>query len=170
MLAQSQRLAVSAIMWPHSRPLHLTSSQMGVLDYFRKKTPQEVAAKTEEEEEDQVQLLSLEEETAPALTEEQIYQKRNKSRLAPYHQRLANGEMPHPEPVFWTHHTVKYKQRMFGAYGETSGVNPGIMWPTRKELQERIKYESVCNPLTIQEMVNKRRVFREAERQAFEQR
>jgi len=112
------------------------------------------------------QIFSLEEEVH-VMTEEEIIAKRNKSRLLPYHQRLVNGELPHPEPMFWTHHTLMYKRRMYGRYGEKSGVNPGLIWPTRKELRKMIDFESVYNPFTIQEMVRKKKEVRAAEQAEF---
>jgi hypothetical protein len=70
----------------------------------------------------------------------------------------------------WFQHTLKYKRRMYGLYGESSGVDPGLLWPTEKELQERIEYERVSNPFTIQEMAKKKQALRAAEREEFEQR
>lgn len=174
------------------RSIYKTSSKLSVLDYFRKKKDPAIVAAKEESEDDQGQIFSLE-ETVHTLSEEDIRQKQNKSRLLPHHQRLMNGQVPHPEPIFWTHHTVLYKKRTYGKYGEASGINPGLLWPTRKELKRQKEYEGktilygkhkiisrvlnyhllfsdVCNPFTFQEMVHKNRELRAAEEKAFEDR
>jgi len=139
---------------------------LSVLDYFRKKKDPAIVAAKEESEDDQGQIFSLE-ETVHTLSEEEISQKQNKSRLLPHHQRLMNGQVHHPEPIFWTHHTVLYKKKTFGKYGEASGINPGLLWPTRKELKRQKEYEDVCNPFTFQEMVHNRRELRAAEEKAY---
>ncbi|ODN01052.1 Growth arrest and DNA damage-inducible proteins-interacting protein 1 [Orchesella cincta] len=114
--------------------------------------------------------LTLIEESPAALTEEEIEAKRNISRLSIYHQRLVNGQHPYPEPMSWVHHTVRYKQKMFGQYGESSGVNPGILWPTHEELQNKKEFEEISNPYTIQEMVEIKLAQRKAEKEAVERR
>ncbi|XP_067010299.1 large ribosomal subunit protein mL64 [Anabrus simplex] len=87
--------------------------------------------------------------------EEAVEEKRNKSRLNVEHRNILYDCVPYPEPVAWFHHTVKYKQKMYGLYGEASGVNPGIMWPTREQLADIREYESVAYPDTLQEMISK---------------
>ncbi|CAG7687317.1 unnamed protein product [Allacma fusca] len=100
-----------------------------------------------------------------ALTEEELLKKLNKTRLKPHHERLLNGEIPHPTPALWTHHTVRYKRRLYGCYGETSGINPGLMWPTHDELAERLEYEKVAYPFTLQEMTERKKELRRLEKE-----
>ena len=88
-----------------------------------------------------------------AKKEEELERKRNKSRLNPQHRNLLHGKMPYSEPMAWFHETVKYKRKLYGRYGHASGVHPGIMWPTREELEEIKEYESVAYPYTIQELM-----------------
>ncbi|CAL8083412.1 unnamed protein product [Orchesella dallaii] len=114
--------------------------------------------------------LPLIEEAPRILTEEEIDAKRNISRLNNSDRRLVNGEHPYPEPKTWIHHTVRYKQKVFAQYGESSGVNPGIMWPTREELQNKIEHEQICHPFTVQEMIAKKQAERRAEKEAIENR
>lgn len=94
-----------------------------------------------------------EDDEVTAKKEEEIQRKRNKSRLNPQHRNLLHGKVPYPEPMDWFHETVKYKRKMYGRYGQSSGVLPGIMWPNREELEEIKEYESVAYPYTIQELV-----------------
>jgi hypothetical protein len=92
---------------------------------------------------------------AAAKKEEDIERKRNKSRLNPQHRNLLHGKMPYSEPMSWFHDTVKYKRKMYGHYGHASGVLPGILWPTREDLEEIKEYESVAYPYTIQELITR---------------
>lgn len=94
-----------------------------------------------------------EEDEITTKKEEEIQRKRNKSRLNPQHRNLLHGKVPYPEPMDWFHETVKYKRKMYGRYGESSGVPPGVMWPTREELEEIKEYERVAYPYTIQELM-----------------
>lgn len=146
-----------------------SSRCMSILtDLLRRKKPQD-----DDEEyipEPDAKSMTLLDDAPKGLTEEEIEAKRNISRLTDYHQRFIHGMQPYSEPQAWFHHTVRYKQKMFGRYGESSGVNPGILWPTREELKEKIEYEKICNPFTIQEMVEKKRAQRKAEKEAVEKR
>lgn len=76
----------------------------------------------------------------------------NKSRLNDAHRNLANGNLPYSEPKHRFHYTIKYKRRMYGRYGNISGVDPGLAWPTSEDLENIKEYERVAYPLTIQEM------------------
>ena len=116
--------------------------------------------------------LPLSPDMPKQLTEEEIEAKRNISRLRPYHQLMVQGKMPWDlkEPVLWFHHTVKFKQRMFGKYGESSGVNPGICWPTHEDLKKRLEYEAVAYPFTIQEMVENKRILRQKQKEERDRR
>ncbi|RZF41904.1 hypothetical protein LSTR_LSTR005672 [Laodelphax striatellus] len=85
--------------------------------------------------------------------EEMIEMKRNVSRLQPSHRNIVHDQLPYPEPQAKYHLTERYRRRMYGRYGSASGVYPGIMWPTVKDIEERKEYESFKYPNTIQEMV-----------------
>lgn len=86
------------------------------------------------------------------ISEEEVKQICNKSRLSNGHRNLVNGKMPYDKPVHRYHNTVKYKRRMYGRYGDFSNVNPGLAWPTAEDLEDIREYERVAYPLTIQEM------------------
>lgn len=85
-----------------------------------------------------------------------IEKKRNKSRLSVHHRNILNGIPPYSEANDWFHNTVKYRRKLMGKYGSQSGVNPGIMWPTKNELEDMREYERIAYPYTIQEVVSKR--------------
>ncbi|PSN30352.1 hypothetical protein C0J52_25490 [Blattella germanica] len=95
--------------------------------------------------------------------EEELQKKRNKSRLNAHHRNILHGNMPYTEPMAWFHETVKYKQKMYGRYGQSSGVLPGVMWPTKEDLEDMKEYERVAHPLTLQEMVQKEEQRRKEE-------
>jgi hypothetical protein len=86
------------------------------------------------------------------MSENEIKEICNKSRLNDGHRNLVNDQLPYNKPVHRYHHTVKYKRRMYGRYGDSSNVNPGLAWPTASDLEDIREYEKVAYPLTIQEM------------------
>lgn len=92
-----------------------------------------------------------------------IESKRDVSRLNPEDKNRVHGKVPYPEPKAHFHLKVKYRRKMYGLHGHESGVNPGIMWPTKEEIKERKEYESVAFPFTIQEMVQAEVSKRQAE-------
>jgi len=162
LIVHNSKVAVAAVVPCQSR------RTMSILtDLLKRKK------KHDDEDDDAIpdaKTLPLIEEAPKALTEEEIDAKRNISRVSWYHRRLINGQHPYPEPMTWIHHTVRYKQKMFGKFGESSGVNPGIMWPTREQLQSKIEYEEICHPLTIQEMVEKKQAERKAHQESIDAR
>lgn len=102
-----------------------------------------------------------------AKREEEIERKRNKSRLRDNHRRFLNEENPYPNgPQLWTHGTLKYNRRLYGRYGEASGVDPAICWPTKQELADTKEYESVAYPFTIPQMMEDSRVKRVEKQEA----
>lgn len=64
-----------------------------------------------------------------------------------------HGNVPYKEPTKWFHGTVKYSQSMYGRYGKASGTDPSLCWPTEEELADKIEYEKIAHPFTIQQMV-----------------
>jgi len=99
----------------------------------------------------------LEPEKPKPLTDEQLLTMRNKSRLKPPHWRQINGEMPELQPdnpLLWFQNTVKFRRKLYAKFGEASGVNPGIQWPTHEQLKKRLEYESVAYPFTVQELMD----------------
>lgn len=87
-----------------------------------------------------------------AISEDEIKKICNKSRLNNGHRNLVNDQLPYKNPVHRYHHTVKYKRKMYGRYGDSSNVNPALAWPTVQDLEDVREYEKVAYPLTIQEM------------------
>ncbi|XP_049783639.1 growth arrest and DNA damage-inducible proteins-interacting protein 1 [Schistocerca cancellata] len=87
--------------------------------------------------------------------EEYIEMKRNKSRLLPQHHNILHNKVPYSSSKGWFHDTIKYKRRLYGRYGSISAVHPGVMWPTKNDLDDIREYESVAYPHTLEEMIEK---------------
>ncbi|CAH1176252.1 unnamed protein product [Phaedon cochleariae] len=85
--------------------------------------------------------------------EEQIEKSRNKSRLRSHDRNIVMEKNPYLEPMLWHHGTIKYLRRTYGRYGQSSGVNPSICWPTKEELENVMEYEMVKYPYTIPQMI-----------------
>ncbi|XP_023323329.1 uncharacterized protein LOC111697535 [Eurytemora carolleeae] len=93
----------------------------------------ELPEESKEMEEYQQQIQNLESE----VREEYLESKRNKSRLSASHRQILQGSAPYEGTIFQysnNHRSRKFKRGLLGRYGTKSGVNPGIAWPTEKDL------------------------------------
>lgn len=99
--------------------------------------------------------------------EAELEKKRNKSGLTKAHFNLVNGKIPYETPQALFHNTVKYHRKLYGTYGASSGVNPNICWPSKKDIAERKEYESVAFPFTIPEMIAQAAAKRKAEHETI---
>lgn len=87
----------------------------------------------------------LEELREPDLTEEEILQKRFKSRLPERVYQMFVKK----EPVHFDHYYNFYLNRLranYAQFGKESKLNPGICWPTREEVLEKIEYDKIFEP------------------------
>lgn len=73
--------------------------------------------------------------------------------MADHDRRFLMEQNPYPEPQCWYHGTLKYNRRLYGRYGQASGVNPSICWPIKEELADTVEYERVAYPFTIPQMI-----------------
>ncbi|KAI9562729.1 hypothetical protein GHT06_010183 [Daphnia sinensis] len=98
--------------------------------------------------------------------------KRNKSRLKPRHYKMLHEQMhvDPQNPEFSYEETVKFRRKLIARHGLATGINLGIAWPTREELQEKIEYEKVAHPFTLQQMVEQKKKLREEEMKRIETR
>ncbi|KAF4529861.1 hypothetical protein B566_EDAN017682 [Ephemera danica] len=125
--------------------------------YSKDATESEVAENFDFTEEDLAEDLELE-----------LENKRNKSRLNPQHYNILHGRAPYDEPQAWFHHSVKYKRRLIGRYGlDACNAPPGIMWPTKEDLEDQLEYERLKNPDSLQTMVQRIAEKKAAERSAI---
>lgn len=87
------------------------------------------------------------------LKEELLEKKRNKSRLNDAHRNILFDNKPYDEVRHPSHATLRYQRRLYGKFGESSGVGPSICWPIKSELNDNVEYEKVAYPLTIPKMI-----------------
>ena len=108
-------------------------------------------------------LEAIEREKAAA----ELEAKRNKSRLKERHYKLVHCQihLDPSNPEFPQEETVKFRRKIAARYGQDSGINLGISWPTKQQLDEMLEYERVAHPFTLQEIVEKKRKQREEESQ-----
>jgi hypothetical protein len=96
-----------------------------------------------------------------ALTEDQVLAIRDKSNLPPLvRAQLTLKDIP--DIKFLHQMKAPAVRKRYALYGRASGLKPGVMWPSRDELQDLKSYERVfCKPL--QEMTDEVRAQRERE-------
>lgn len=97
---------------------------------------------------------------------------RNKSGLKPFDYNRLHGRVPYPleAAMHWSHRTLKYQQKMYGTYGESSGFDPIYCWPTQQALQCKIAKEAIAYPYTIQQTAQDAKVAREEKERLIWQR
>lgn len=83
--------------------------------------------------------------TPPKLTEEEIALKRHKHRLPERVYRIFVNKEALP-----IENEYDFKQNRlrsyYGRHGKASKLNPGILWPTKEELQEILEYDKLREP------------------------
>jgi len=84
--------------------------------------------------------------------EEYIESRRNKSRLSASHRQQVQGRHPFEGVIFEynnVHRSRKFKRAMLGRYGEKTGIDPGISWPTERDLKLAEEWENLYQPDTL---------------------
>lgn len=97
--------------------------------------------------------------------EAEIERKRNKSGLLQNHRRMLHGEKPYDQAESWVHNTLRYQQVMYARYGEASGVDARLLFPTAEERAEALEYEQVAHPKTLKQMIDENIERRQQERE-----
>lgn len=87
----------------------------------------------------------FEELREPDLTEEEILQKRFKSRLPERVYRMFVKKEPVPNDHYYNFHMNRLRAN-YARFGKESKLNPGICWPTREEVLETIEYDKIFEP------------------------
>lgn len=87
----------------------------------------------------------LEELREPDLTEEEILQKRFKSRLPERVYRMFVKKEPVPIDHYYNFQMNRLRAN-YARFGRESKLNPGICWPTREEVLETIEYDKIFEP------------------------
>lgn len=104
----------------------------------------------------------------PKHTEEELIKVRSKSRLKPEDRNVLQGKPPYEAEMHYAHGTIKYKKKMLGRYGlDAVNVNPGICWPSKKDIEDRKEYEKVAYPHELREAWKILADQRKAEKEAI---
>lgn len=100
--------------------------------------------------------------------EDIIEQKRNKSRLRPWHYKQYHGQAyPIDDGIM---RSLKFERRLYGRHGAASGVDVSKLWPSVEELSLKKEWESVAFPLSIQEMIVNAKQEKIAKQEAIDKR
>lgn len=114
----------------------------------------EIAEESEEMSQYQKQIEDMEREAR----DEYIQSRRNKSRLSASDHQILNGKPPYVGVSFQFfdfHKGRKFKRSMLGRYGSKStGINPGELWPTERDVQLAKEWESLYQPTPIRQMID----------------
>merc|ERR1712106_278693 len=100
--------------------------------------------------------------------EDVIEQKRNKSRLRPWHYMQYHKQAyPIDEGLV---RSLKFERRLYGRNGSASGVDVSKLWPTAEELALKKEWESVGFPLPVHEMIRNAKMEKQAEQESIDKR
>jgi len=71
-----------------------------------------------------------------------------------YRDRMKSVMNPPEKPDWYTDmfQSIAYKRKLYGKYGRKSGLDPGILWPSKEEVEEQIEFEKEWEP-TLDEML-----------------
>jgi len=86
-----------------------------------------------------------------------------------YKDRMKHVMNP-PEKLDWYNdmfQTIEHKRRLYAKFGRKSGFEPGILWPSKQEVDEQIEFEKEWEP-SLEDMLKsleEERQLEEKERQ-----
>jgi len=100
---------------------------------------------------------SQEQSTESADQPEQPAVNRDVSGLRPWHHRRYHGQAPVIDQDTSHLASLRWQRRIWAQYGAKSGVNPAVAWPVKVEWEDKMEYEALAYPDTLQEMVRKSR-------------
>lgn len=116
----------------HLRPIHKSYCKHDDKDSAEKKANDE-------------EFDILEELREPDLTEEDILQKRFKSRLPERVYKMFIKKEPVPNDHYYNFYMNRLRAN-YARFGKESQLNPGICWPTREEVLETIECDKIFEP------------------------
>jgi len=88
---------------------------------------------------------------------------RDVSRLPKKYRDRMESVMNPPEKPDWYEEmfqSIAYRRWLYGKFGRKSGLDPGILWPSREEVREQIKFEKDWEP-SLEEMLESLKSERE---------
>lgn len=111
-----------------------------------------------------------ESEDLEAMPEEVIEKLRNKSRLYPTHYRKFHKKPPSLTEDQEQVYSLSRLRRIYGHYGSASGINVGLLWPSKEELELQKEWERVAHPNDLIQMMEMAKKTQEEEEQKILQR
>ena len=79
----------------------------------------------------------------------------NVSGLREWHRRKYHGKQPVVDEETGHLSNLRLQRRIWAQYGASTGINPAIGWPVKEEWEDKMEYEALASPDTLQEMVRK---------------
>ncbi|KAH8025513.1 hypothetical protein HPB51_009453 [Rhipicephalus microplus] len=102
------------------------------------------------------------------LTKEEIDKKRDVSRIVP--RKYSRGvKLEYTFPEFEYEYRISYMRKDYAKFGRATGINPGLMWPSKEELRDLVHIEKKFYP-TLQELWDQDRAKHKAETEERRQR
>lgn len=105
---------------------------------------------------------------ARTLSKEEIDKLRDVSRIVP--RKYARGvKLEYTFPQMEHEYRISYMRKDYAKFGRATGINPGIMWPSKEELADLVYIENKFYP-TLQQLWDEDRAKQKAEVEARRQR
>ncbi|XP_075545555.1 growth arrest and DNA damage-inducible proteins-interacting protein CRIF [Dermacentor variabilis] len=102
------------------------------------------------------------------LSKEEIDRKRDVSRIVP--RKYSRGvKLEYTFPEYEYEYRISYMRKDYAKFGRATGINPGLLWPSKEELQDLVHIENKFYP-TLQDLWEKDRAKQKAEVEARRQR
>ncbi|XP_043207327.1 growth arrest and DNA damage-inducible proteins-interacting protein 1-like [Amphibalanus amphitrite] len=94
----------------------------------------------------------------------------NVSGLRDWHYRKYHGKQPVVDEETAHMRSLRAQRRIWALYGTKTGISPAVGWPVKKEWEDKMEYESLAYPDTLQEMVQKHEAEKRAKEEAIKER
>ena len=92
------------------------------------------------------------------------------SGLREWHRRKYHGQQPVINEETQYLRSLRLQRKIWALYGAESGVSPAVGWPVPEEWQDRMEYEALASPDTLQELMRKDREAKRAKQAAIQER
>lgn len=94
----------------------------------------------------------------------------NVSGLREWHRRKYHGK--HPVVNAETQHLsgLRFQRKVWAQYGAKTGIDPAVGWPVKEEWDDKMEYESLASPDTLQEIIRKYKEEKMAKEEAIRER
>ena len=90
----------------------------------------------------------------------------NVSGLREWHYRKYHGQQPVIDEETGHLRSLRAQRRIWALYGTRTGISPAVGWPVKEEWEDKMEYESLAYPDTLQEMVRKHQTEKRTKEEA----